>query len=611
MRFRCSILFIFFTFYFASCTMNSVFSLFVLLIVLHGPLGYAYSDNKKGQFTAAMPEEFPVFSTEPMTHDQCGMQFTANCQPNYTDYFYTRVNCTQYQGLAMFCNASASATEIHQLAVSLSQPPLRAMDMILYDSEELNFETVAPVRKSTVILELRNCVSARATGKLYELGMPNLLDFTTYNCYDLVVKKVDFWHSLRLRMIQFANSTLQYLEKGTFTDLPGLRLLSMDGYLDQMEVFNDDLQDYLKRLHCGCDYAWLRQFLSTDRLLIRNITEGDTYAIRTNSHRNAAAAKRELYLPVDCAADPFPLANNSIDFTQERFSVNEDPYVNKWRDGCKKDKFENEAFPDFSLETMTPEECAVQAECLCAPSDIPYTNCTASPNAGLYQIVDTDCNNESSTKHIRRVTTAIAKLPLRATSLLLFGKSPITFSDIAPVRRQIVLYTFMNCTSPRDNDKLRQLVFPNLLEYNMWHCADLVVKKSDFQYSPKLRDITFYNTTIRALDGNAFASLPDLRILSIEFDMTDVPFDGRIRDYLFRLHCSCEFAGFRRWWSNNTALLRSAEDGEVFSPAGSWSSTYERPWRLYLPVDCAKVKSEDHFVDFNATSFSLNEPACE
>ncbi|XP_055329623.1 uncharacterized protein LOC129582200 [Paramacrobiotus metropolitanus] len=593
--------------------MNSIFSYFGLLVVLlllHNTFSYGYTDSKNGRFSALVPEEFPVFSTEPMTRDQCGMQFTANCQPNYTDNFYTTANCTMYQGLALNCNASANASEIQQLAVSLSKPPLRAIDLTLYDSDEVTFNTVAPVRKLIVSFEYYNCTSARATGKLYDLRLANLLDFTTYNCYGLVVKKADFWQSLRIRMIQFANSTLQYLEKGTFTDLPGLRLLSMEYYLYQMEVFNDELRDYLKRLHCGCDYAWLRQFLSTERLL-RNVSESDTYAIRTNSHYNIAAVKRELYLPFDCAADPFPLGNNSIDFTQERFSINDDPYVNKWRDGCKKGNFENEDFPDFSLGIMTPEECALQAECLCLPNDIPYANCTASPDAGLYQIVGADCNNESSVHHIRRVVIAIAKLPLRAVGLELLGKTPVTFADIAPVRRQIVQYSFKNCTGKRDNDKLRQLMLPNLLEYNTWHCADLVVKKADFQYSAKLRDITFYNTTIRALDGNAFASLPDLRVLSIEFDMTDVPLDGRIRDYLFRLHCSCEFAGFRRWWSNNTALLRSAEDGEVFSPAGSWSSTYERPWRLYLPVDCVKVKSENGFVDFNATSFSLHEPDCE
>ncbi|XP_055355861.1 uncharacterized protein LOC129601153 [Paramacrobiotus metropolitanus] len=591
--------------------MNSILSVFVSLVALHNPLGYANPDNENGQFTPATPEEFPIFSTEPMSRDQCGLQFTANCQPNSTESLFTQTNCTAGQGLEMGCNASASVTEIYQLAVSLSQPPVRAVSLTLYDNEQLTFDTVAPVRKLSVVLNFYNCVSSRATAKLYELRLTNLQSFNINDCYGLVVKKTDFWQSLRLKMILFVNSTLQHLEPGTFTDLPGLRLLSMESYLDQMEVFNDQLRDYIKRLHCGCEYAWLRQFLNSNRLL-GNVSDHDIYYIRTYSFWNSAMAKREIYLPIDCAAESFPLGNNSIDFTQERFSVNENSYANKWHEGCKNESSDaDEAFPDFTLEVMTPEECAVQADIRCASNDT-YVNCTLGAETGGYGILGIDCNNESALNRIKRLVVSIAKLPLRPIELDVSDQTAITSDDIAPVRRQIISYILENCTSPRASSKLRQLVLPNLLEYSIWHCSNLVVKRSDFQYSQKLRKIAFYNTTIRTLDENAFTTLPALRILSLEQAMwTLTPLDERLRGYLFRLHCSCEFAGFRRWWNNNTALLRSVAEGEVLNFAGGWQNLIYERTDVYLPVDCkSNYPKEKLDIAYNATSFSVHEPYC-
>ncbi|XP_055355862.1 uncharacterized protein LOC129601154 [Paramacrobiotus metropolitanus] len=260
---------------------------------------------------------------------------------------------------------------------------------------------------------------------------------------------------------------------------------------------------------------------------------------------------------------------------------------------------------------MTPEECAVQADIRCASNDT-YVNCTQGAETGGYGILDFDCNNESALNRIKRVVATIAKLPLRPIELDVSDKTPVTSDDIAPVRRQIISYILENCTTPRASNKLRQLVLPNLLEYFLWHCSNLVVKRSDFQYSQKLREIAFYNTTIRTLDANAFIGLPDLRILSLEHVIrTLTPLDERLRGYLFRLHCSCDFAGFRRWWNNNTALLRSAAEGEVLNFAGGWQNLEYQRTDVYLPIDCkSEYPKEKLLVDYNATSFSVHERSC-
>ncbi|XP_055357371.1 uncharacterized protein LOC129602393 [Paramacrobiotus metropolitanus] len=315
-----------------------------------------------------------------MTRDQCTRQFTKNCRPfsmNSYSYLYringegwtshhdinptlvidqvTPVDCSLNHGLHLNCNDKVTAQEIRQLAASLSLPPPRAVFVNLTDGPLVTLDNLSPVRQHTIILNLYFCASARTTGKLVALGFPNLLNFELHHCRAMVVKKTDFWSSIKLRMILFANTTLRSLEENTFADLPALRLVSLEKGFSEMEVFSKDIRNYLQKLHCGCEYEWFRQCWSRNQLL-RSADRKQIFNIPTNSWHNDNVTKRDMYLPIDCAANPFPDGSEFIDFAQDAFSINEKSYA---ENGCPSE-MDDKPFPVFSTEPATAVECGYQ-----------------------------------------------------------------------------------------------------------------------------------------------------------------------------------------------------------------------------------------------------------
>ncbi|XP_055347871.1 uncharacterized protein LOC129594999 isoform X2 [Paramacrobiotus metropolitanus] len=594
---------------------NSVL-LAVLLVLLHSAAVKSKGDEPYSDH-GGMFVPLPDFNTELMTRDQCELQFTANCGVR-TDVGNSFA-CAQNHGLAINCSGKATNEEVHQLALVLSRPPLKAVSFSLNDGPQITFDNLAPVREQTVVFHLRNCRSSRATKKLAQLLMPHLLEFSVHDCRALDVRRADFWPSSKLRSIQFANSTLESLEAGTFADLPGLRLLSLERGFRQMELFPEDVQAYLMRLHCGGEFEPFRLWWGVSGLL-QQATEGSIYRIEYDSWKNEDLSKNDIFLPIDCAATPFPNGSAAIDFTMEVFSANEWLQAEKFCEDCANLTATNDAFPTFSSEPVTETECQILTIVRCYSVHRNFHSCKNYPftPAKVEGQPEPDCNGAVQKREIRELATAMAKQRLRPTTLTMSQRWNITAADVSPVRRTMVnLYVF-GCTDSRTTQIPRELRLNNLLYLEIMSCSDQAVQRSDFERLPKLRQLMFSNTTMVSLEMDAFSALPDLRLLVPEGDffyraLVEGRFPQRARDYVWRLHCGCELAWFRQWWTNNTRLLHGVqtEAGEVWAILNYVRSDPLMRADVFLPIDCAQpFPRVAESINVTETAFSRHAEQC-
>ncbi|XP_055348106.1 uncharacterized protein LOC129595201 [Paramacrobiotus metropolitanus] len=563
---------------------------------------------------------FPRFSTEPMTQDQCALQFTANCG-YFTDNSIN--NCTLDQGLNIMCKPEVNAKELLQLATALSKPPIKAVAISLEDGAYISFANLSPVRKQTVIFGLNNCITPRSTKKLAQLRMPNLLHFIVAQCRNLDVRRADFWQSSKLRLIEFWNTTLQFLEVDTFTDLPALRLLSLESAFHEMGVFDDRVRQYLARLHCGCEYEWFRDWWQVNGLL-RQAAEGEVYRTTDGAWENGVFVKESVFLPVDCATNPFHTGFNTMDNSQPIFSANEERYPEKWNPGCKNSSGDPEKFPVMGTVKGTIEECHLRFSLGCLPLNAAVYGCQSWYDgvAG----VDVGCETpEGMAEHARLTAAGSTKFYSRPIDIWISGDaaSHLTAVDLQSIRNQVVSFGIFGCVSVRSTYMLYEFDFFNALEHILQDCTELDVRRKDYQRSKKLRSIVYTNVTIRTLERDAFSDLPDLRIVALEkgiqkhrdaqFRWVPTPvFEQSHLDYLFRLHCGCDFAWFRRWWKENTALLRDhVQTFEVYAFQFSWANSEMFREDLFLPIDCAVgIPNGSASVNFNQTEYSINDTEC-
>ncbi|XP_055345228.1 uncharacterized protein LOC129593067 [Paramacrobiotus metropolitanus] len=613
--------------------------LFSVLCAFSRRMAVASTAKKMAPRYSASAVPFPRFAPEPIMRRQCALQFTENCRPSYVEIvksylrdgfqnyilpegvgtmdLYTKDNCTFTHGVQLHCSDQVTHREIQKLAVSLSQPPVRAVLVNLTDGPLVTFENLSPIREQTVILNLYDCVSARTTGKLVKLDMPNLLNFELHNCYDMVVKRADFWSSIKLRMILFANTTLRLLETDTFTDLPALRLLSLEKGFSEMEVFNKNVREYLHHLHCGGEHKWFRQWWSSNGLL-HSANRKEIFNIPNNAWYNEELAASAVYLPIDCAAVIFPNGSGSIDFTQYAFSINDNTDLEEPLSGHR-DVLDDDTFPVVSMEPPNDAErelCLLDVQCQSLIAVTPRRCPNPDTNSTTFNV-------SSCLRDFHRLTALLVRLPPRPLFMYWTDNIPIERADLERVRPYIFgLQITWGCSQRRTTSLPHRHRLVNLLEYGLSDCTDLEIKKADFHYSRKLRDIQLYNCTIRSLEINTFSDLPSLELLSLEGHFHTGPeivdhswftpaYDQRIRSYLFRLHCSCEFAWYRRWRASNTALMSEADEGDVW-----WIMPYAYnglyfPIDAFVPIDCAQpIPYEPDGVDANQTAYSLHEPIC-
>ncbi|XP_055337968.1 uncharacterized protein LOC129588001 [Paramacrobiotus metropolitanus] len=227
-------------------------------------------------------------------------------------------------------------------------------------------------------------------------------------------------------------------------------------------------------------------------------------------------------------------------------------------------------------------------------------------------------------QELREVAPAIARirpLPLRL-GLTGVQAAAVTAPDLEPMRHLITWFWSVECVDDRITHKLNEYDLYNTLAHWVGDCKDLDVRREDYQRSPLLRDIVFRRSIIRTLETNAFSDLPQLRMVSLEYGIfhpsgewhqpETTVFTKPVRDYLFAVHCGCEFAWFRRWRSS-AALVNGSEHDYclTYKFKTAWGGVCFPVPDLYVPIDCARgMPTGAASVDLNQTAFSRNEGDC-
>ncbi|XP_055340422.1 uncharacterized protein LOC129589626 [Paramacrobiotus metropolitanus] len=294
-------------------------------------IGYKCPLNiRPGKKEANVEENFINFSMERMTDDECAAQFNRYCQPDVT----TIDNCNERNDYRIGCRSTASVAVLERMALDMAGPPLRPVS-IHVEEQLLSTYSFTPVQGQVVKLQLSNCTTDRVTSRLIKLNYTNLLHFELYHCFNLTIEKADFKTSQQLGMILFYNTTIVDMQPGTFSDLPNLQILSLEALLESQKNYNFDpnFRNSLHDLHCGCKFAWFRSWWRGSHNLRLRAEVGQVYSFEApysdRRLENSEVAKEDLYHPVNCRADPFPLGPEWINYyAQIEYSVNEPNCIN-------------------------------------------------------------------------------------------------------------------------------------------------------------------------------------------------------------------------------------------------------------------------------------------
>ncbi|XP_055334235.1 uncharacterized protein LOC129585544 [Paramacrobiotus metropolitanus] len=284
-----------------------------------------YVTEKVNASTVVETEAFPLFSSEPMTSAECLSQINDNCSATIV-FLLGMMGCMNYSALEIRCNADTNISVLEGMAVKMAAGPLRPV-MIEARGRQLESNSFSPVRKIVIRLRLMNCTNERITGRIAELNFVNLLHLEAYECQDLVIRRMDFMNSTKLRIIILYSTTIKHLERDSFADLPNLRILTLEALWSGQQYeygnFAPSMRSFLRNLHCNCEYAWYRAWWHSNRQLKLRVEYGELYALEGNVE-SPAYVRKDIYHPVDCAADPFPLGISWVNYeNQIEYSINE------------------------------------------------------------------------------------------------------------------------------------------------------------------------------------------------------------------------------------------------------------------------------------------------
>lgn len=164
-------------------------------------------------------------------------------------------------------------------------------------------ELFAPLSPLAAMLKITHCATPRTTGKLPNLNLPNLMVIALGNCAsEVAIKKADFSKNCMLRVIQFLGIYLLSIEPGTFTDLPELRHLGLERQewrAPSTYCGERALQALTVKLHCDCEYRWMRKWFKENPRLLAAAESGELYNI--GEYKSRAYTKDEKFSPIDCA----------------------------------------------------------------------------------------------------------------------------------------------------------------------------------------------------------------------------------------------------------------------------------------------------------------------
>ncbi|XP_055353116.1 uncharacterized protein LOC129599021 isoform X2 [Paramacrobiotus metropolitanus] len=583
----------------------------------------------------------PRFDQTFLAPEECDVQFNEHCGLTTLD----RRHCRTAKALIIACTMHADENILWNMTSAMAKYPLREVGIILVESQ-ITPEPFRPIRDQVTTLIMLVCSVSQATARIPSLGFSNLKEFGMIECRGVNVRKQDFAYSRKLSVITFTNTTLTYLEKGTFTNLEHLELLAWHLRVHQSPVFTAEMQDFLRYMHCSCELGWFRQWWKASKL-IKNPSNSSKNRV---PFLNTDLQISEIFLPIDCAAQPFPSHLNMIDFTQRNFSINAPISCQQNR---SKERPGEPAllFPPENPVNMTLTECLTQFNTKCRPSGSgkllsPTDYCFRAGNRGF---LDITCQAGITSRELQDMTYDMAKLSSRDLTVSLVDGDYISYSTFAVIRTRVYYLDVRNCVDRRAIGKLTGLEFTNLVYFAVANCYRLVIKKNDFAGMPNLDMIFLFKSTLSSLDPGSFSYLPRLSVLSLEAGLRDdANWSNATRQYLWELHCSCQYDWFRSWWASklipklkyvspNEPVLTQTENVQechffLGSPSVHGYYLLERPVHsilpkagllhnalvcfgkqdLYIPVDCGDklFPNNTDYIDFGLMNFSANAPDC-
>ncbi|XP_055340869.1 uncharacterized protein LOC129589952 [Paramacrobiotus metropolitanus] len=191
-------------------------------------------------------DSYPEFSTEPLGPEETAVLFSAGCGYRFFigapykvyDFVDTCMKKTNF--------SDPRVDRVRQVSLSIAEITAATLYIAPYGNRtSLTFNDLAPIRRQVIRFRVSVCSGSRPTKALALLRLTNLLEYVIERCNDLDVKKNDFQHSLKLRVILFSGVTIRTLETDTFTNLPALKVLSLERSTNEYDAFTEQQRDYL------------------------------------------------------------------------------------------------------------------------------------------------------------------------------------------------------------------------------------------------------------------------------------------------------------------------------------------------------------------------------
>lgn len=255
------------------------------------------------------PKPLPVFEMGRVTVDECRGLNSPGC-----DVSSASADCA---GAAIDVACGGSSLELSVVTSKISKLQAdRPILFTIYDNQSTP-EVFAPVSAQVIYLSLERCESVHTTQKLPGLHVPNLVHLRILECEMLMVRSQDFANNCLLRLIILEKVTFDSIEVGTFMNLPDLRYIAFD--FRWSKPFSKEMDLSIMKLHCDCQYSWLRNWLKRNPQLIAPKTEGEIY--RVGNFASGARNQTVTSVPVDCAHGD--LNTTPLNLSQVSFSLND------------------------------------------------------------------------------------------------------------------------------------------------------------------------------------------------------------------------------------------------------------------------------------------------
>ncbi|GAV06148.1 hypothetical protein RvY_16179 [Ramazzottius varieornatus] len=217
----------------------------------------------------------------------------------------------------------------------------------------------------------------------------------------------------------------------------------------------------------------------------------------------------------------------------------------------------------------------------------------------------TQCEAAADNLEVGQFLTNIGRLNAsRGMEFTIKGRRTFSNDDFAPAADVIIILIIADFDGLAMS-MLRSLNLPAITHIGLSNCRNVVIGQDDFLFFPRLTMLVLYNSTVARIEQGAYESLPLLQ--QVAFD-GGIPLDGTMtveqRDYLWLLHCDCQYKWLRKFLDKNRNLITAKQAGEVHAFGGimSHSATIRQ---MYAPVDCAR---KDLIGELTQIPFTVNDP---